>query len=311
MLLKCFLSKLSLQRFYFARCVVTVKFDALLDYKRVHSNLNIPYKYIDDNGLKLGEHVQLIRKGIKKNQYSSNVIDRLNEIGFLPHAYKDKHDKIILAFKTFINIYGHGNVVQSFIIGKDDLSFPEVTRGLRLGRILQAARLGAYKKIGKELRELGVGLDFVCTPPNFERYFAALRVYGLLHGNVRVSRTYVVPKNDANYPEECRGLCLGVWLRNIIIAGTFQEYRQRLEDIGVSFEQRSNFYKRDDVMKTIQVYKSLYGHLNVPRSFVVPSDERFPKEMWGAKIGQKIQYWKVWKELKEMGVTNLRKPLPV
>jgi hypothetical protein len=41
-------------------------------------------------------------------------------------------------------------------------------------------------------------------------------------------------------------------------------------------------------VKALEVYKDIYGNVDVPKEYVVPSSPAFPKECWGIKLGVRV-----------------------
>ena len=66
----------------------------------------------------------------------------------------------------------------------------------------------------------------------------------------------------------------------------------KLNEIGFAWEETSrSIYskKRFDLIYGAMVkYKSIYGDLFVPQSFVVPSTSEWPEETWDLKLGARV-----------------------
>lgn len=284
----------------------SVNFEALTAFKSIYGHLKVPQKFkIPENndawpktlaGWNLGQHVADVRVDMKRSHYSSEVVKRLNELGFIQDVRVYRSQCTLLAFQTFVKKFGHGNVPLGFAIEKDDLSWPRETRGFKLGLMLVNIRCGYYANIKDELRSLGVTVDNIVQPPDFERFFAALKIYKSDHGHVKVPSNYVVPFEN---------LKLGSWLHNIRVSNNFAQHKHRLEALGVDYKLiRHPLYTEEEVVQTVNAYKSIYGHLTITAPFVVPTnDSRFPASMWGVKLGGNMRRWKNWKTLKAMGVT--------
>jgi hypothetical protein len=76
-----------------------------------------------------------------------------------------------------------------------------------------------------------------------------------------------------------------------MIFGYADRVRQ-LNELGFSWEEdnSSKFSKKrfDVIYIALQEYKSHFGNLMVPQSYVVPSDPRFTKSSWGLKLGARV-----------------------
>ena len=118
---------------------------------------------------------------------------------------------------------------------------------------------------------------------------AGLDAYGEQFGHVRVPTAFVVPDADG-WPEEARGLALGLQVSGL----RTQKKRGALaQDDVAQLEARSfvwNLYdwKWQCVLQSLQAYQKLHGDLQVPQSFVVPSEAPWPEEAWGVKLGSRV-----------------------
>jgi hypothetical protein len=282
------------------KCVDIVVFEQYLESE---GDLLIPTDFIvpnDDNkwskkyhGFKLGRLVSNIRMDINLEigAFDKDDIQKLVELGF-PFSHHEANRKgIVLAFKTFNEKFGHLNVVQDFKIDRDDLSWPQETRGIALGETLHSIRnMNCHKAIHKDLIELGLDLSQQIASPDFERVFKALSDYKAVHGDVLVPQRFVVPRGDAAYSENAWGLKLGANLSQIRVDGAYSEHRDRLEALGVNFEVKVYDVRGFDVIySALEAYKSVHGNLLVPKRFVVPQDDvNYPPETWGMRLGSNV-----------------------
>jgi hypothetical protein len=118
---------------------------------------------------------------------------------------------------------------------------------------------------------------------------AALDAYGEQFGHVRVPTAFVVPDADG-WPEEARGLALGLQvsgLRQQKKRGTLpQDDVAQLE--ALSFVWNLYDWKWQCVQQSLLAYQEVHGDLEVPQSFVVPSEAPWPEEAWGMKLGYRV-----------------------
>jgi hypothetical protein len=277
-------------------------------YLKVEGDLLIPLDFVvpsDDkkwpkkyHDVKLGKLVNKIRVDVtrKIDRFDKDDIQKLVDLGFPLSHHEAKRKGVLLAFKSFKEKFGHLNVITNgvniFKIDKDDLSWPQETRGMSLGETLVNIRhLNHHKAIHKDLIELGVDLGPQKTSHDFERVFKALSDYKAVHGNVIVPQNFVVPRGDAAYSENAWGLKLGINLLHIRVDGCYFDHRDRLEALGVSFEvNRYDVRGFDVVYSALEAYKSVHGDLLVPQKFVVPhGDVNYPPDTWGMKLGTTVQ----------------------
>jgi hypothetical protein len=249
-----------------------------------------PKKYHD---VKLGKMVFDIRADVTREigAFDKNDIQKLVELGFPLNAQEANRKGVLLAFKTFKEKFGHLIVIPNFKIDKDDLSWPQETRGMALGETLHNIRnRNDYEAIHKVLIELGVDLGPQKASPDFERVFKALSDYKAVHGDVLVPAKFVVPRGDAAYSFNAWGLKLGWNLQTIRLGGCYSEHRDRLEALGVNFDvNRYDVRGFDVIYSALEAYMAVHGNLLVPARFVVPQDDvNYPSEAWGMKLGGNV-----------------------
>ncbi len=246
---------------------------------------------------RLGEYVQHIRRhlrGAKNSNYCEKDLTELKEMGFVENTFDEKNRCVLLAFNEYKDRFGNCNVLESFKIPKNDLSWSKDVRGLNLGIILRDIRNRAqHKNIHDDLSALGVDLGSQNAGIDFERTYTALTSYKSVHGHVKVPFSFLVPENDARYPEETWRVKLGIGLYNIRCRGRFAEHRDRLVALGVDFEVKHQV-GFDVIYSALVAYKSVNGHVKVPQKFVVPmNDSAYPESSWGLKLGAIV--WRIRK----------------
>ena len=87
-------------------------FTALVEYKRVRGDCNVPPEWPEH--LKLGRWVSTQRKEKKNGCLSEQRIARLNAIGFVWVSFAAKWDKSYQQLVEYKNTYGHCNVSQKW-----------------------------------------------------------------------------------------------------------------------------------------------------------------------------------------------------
>ncbi len=281
-----------------------VDFGLLAAYKKQFQNLRIPVKFVvphtpnwdaEYRGIKLGQYISNIRRNLKDNRsYHPNILNQLYEMGFIQNSRHDKHDRILLAFREYKSKFGHCDVLSSFKIAKDDENWHKDVRGLNLGGILERMRTQPTSKksmkpmharIHDELTAMGVDLN---PKVDFERTFDAFVAFKNIHDHVMVPSKFIVPENDFAFPEHTWGVKLGFDLENIRIRGIFSEHRDRLEALGVDFyvKRKPGF---DVIYSALVAYKSVNGHVTVPRKFMIrQGDSAYPEKTWGVKLGYTV-----------------------
>lgn len=109
-------------------------FAAAMEYHRTHGDLNVPARYVDPNGIKLGawiNRLRMVRQGKIEGTLDRDQIDRLNAIGM---SWANRHDlQWEEGYRHAKEYYeSHGNLILT-TSGKS----PD---GFRLGRWLSVQR---------------------------------------------------------------------------------------------------------------------------------------------------------------------------
>jgi len=96
---------------------------------------------------------------------------------------------------------------------------------------------------------------------------------------------YVVSPEDTRYPQMCRGCHLGRVVRDIKAGYRLRQHREDLAAMGFTFQSKTQL-RIEKTMEAITLYKSMYGHVDVPKQYMVPiQSEQFPEHLWGFKLG--------------------------
>eukprot|EP01036_Dinobryon_divergens_P004117 gene4117-5432_t len=132
-------------------------------------------------------------------------------------------------------------------------------------------------------------------------------------GDLDVPRDFVVPPTP-EWPEQCWNMNLGKRIDNLRsnLITPSPSQRTRLDELGFCWFRREIDRRRFYYVRlALHTYKDLYGHIDVPLSFVVPgncSDSDWPSETWDMRLGRRvnsIRYAKTYKpfhkELTELG----------
>jgi hypothetical protein len=275
--------------------------DALVKYKELKRHAQVPCDFRvppTDNrypentrGLHLGFAVHTAQVNGCYEQHH----EELKQLGVnfdikSPGSVKSSviHDATV-AFKS---IHGHLDVPVRFIVPPVPV-YDEATWGLQLGLALCHIRVDRLHCDRKE-DFLALGLnETVRSPSDFEVIYSALKAYKLIHGNLLVPRSFIVPPNDTKFPPETWGMNLGVKLYSVRNSGCFSEHRVKLEELGVNFEvekvQQWDFLAQ--IFPALEAYKSVHGDLLVPKSFVVPQDDaNYPSDTWGINLGSNVHH---------------------
>ena len=231
---------------------------AALRYHKKHGDLDVPYDYVDSEGVKLGQWItglRSIRKGTAKRAkpISEEQIARLDAIGMI---WGNKYDKQWnKAFQALCDYYDKN--------GTFDIPVAYMTdSGIRLGAWIRRQR-DFYEQdrlLDERIAKLrGIGFVLEKTDPWEEKYQLA-KAYYEDHGNLNVAHDYVVDD-----------VWLHKWLNEQKLLGEgkrkkrlTEEQKSRLEAIGMQFGVSKNerYWKQN--YEELKRYYEEYGHIDVP-----------------------------------------------
>jgi hypothetical protein len=199
-------------------------------------------------------------------------------------------DVIYSALKAYKAIHGDLLVPARFVVPRVDVRFPVDTWGMKLGSNVHHIRCGgAYSEHRAKLEELGFNFEVekIQKWDFLTQIYPALEAYKAIHGDLLIPKSFIVFKDDINYPANVLGMKLGSIVHNIRNRGDFLKYKERLTALGLNFEVKPLDIRGFDVIySALEAYKTIHGNLLVPYKFVVSHDDvRFPAETWGMKLG--------------------------
>ncbi|RLN49368.1 hypothetical protein BBJ28_00000824 [Nothophytophthora sp. Chile5] len=158
--------------------------------------------------------------------------------------------------------------------------WPEKTRGMKLGIEIRnfvrafAAKTKPQQTLGRE-QLTAVGFPEVADWKQFQWEqveLPALRTFQELEGNLLVSRKFVVPEGDPRWPRPTWGFRLGSHV-NALRSASEKLPAYQIEDLDtIGFIWVVSDYTWDNMfMPALRRYRDLYGHADIPQSFVVPA----------------------------------------
>ena len=212
--------------------------------------------------MKLGQRVAAIRstgKYVQNNETRRKILD---DMGFLwrlrspsPGKKLDgiAFEQVYAALKMFrAQVQPGGKKLEvplNFVVPDFD-PWPDSTRGLPLGKIMQTVRTKAYLKQHPDAEEKLVSLGFqpdikaVANDLRYQRVYDALVVYKELYGDLLVPQPFTVPEDGDEWPEEVHCLNLGARVNAIRTQGTFVKSnpsrKDELDELGFVWDLPSN-----------------------------------------------------------------------
>ena len=213
-------------------------------YAAAHGDLEVPSRYVSDNGYKLGAWIRRMRQ--RKHGYGATLlltedqIKRLEDIGMRWQSKAEQQwEQCFEEASAFYQKNGHLKVPGDYC-----------RNGVRLGKWVQRQR--EYCKKGKlteeQLERLkAVGFTVECRSKSWESNYSEAQAYYEAHGDLEVPPEYVAPN----------GTWLGKWVSEQRIAhqrGTLQaEKKAHLDAIGMRWEN-ANMLRWCDNLEAVASY---------------------------------------------------------
>ena len=230
-------------------------YEALKKYYEEHGNVDIPFKYETEEGLKIGYWVNDQRKAYKgkgKVEITEEQIQLLDDLGMIWDYHVDNWDKCYNALKKYYEDHKNIDVPIKY----------ETKNGLKLGQWLQNQRK-AYKGKGncklnetriQLLNDLGMKWEF--QKETWDNYYSALEKYYEEHGNIDVPYKY----------ETEEGLRLGFWLNKQRLTCKDVEREKLLNKLGMTWDISMKTW--DNYYYALEEYYKKYGNIDVPRGYI-------------------------------------------
>ena len=198
---------------------------------------------------------------------------------------------VLQSLVAYKKLHGDLQVPKAFVV-PSEAPWPKDAWGVKLGhRVHNIRSRGDFVKDEPERRAELDALGFVWDDleRRWEEMRDALAVYKELHGDLQVTRAFVVPA-EAPWPKEAWGMKLGKRVNGIRAKEHYvkdePERRAELDALGFVWDDLERRW--EETRDTLAVYKEVHGDLQVTRAFVVPSEAPWPKEAWGMKLGSRV-----------------------
>jgi hypothetical protein len=125
----------------------------------------------------------------------------------------------------------------------------------------------------------------------------ALEAFAQVHGHCLVPQSFVVPPTSP-WPTDAWRVRLGMCVSSMRSRGAFSSQTQRdaARLVAIDFVWDVNEYKwTERILPALTAFATKFGHCDVPRSFIVPSDPTWPRKAWQLKLGNCVQNIRVHK----------------
>ena len=238
-------------------------YSAAVKYHREHGDLNVPGKYVDSDGIKLGQwlnQLRVARNGTGKGyrELTDEQISRLDSLGMVwGNKLEVRWQAAFKALCYYYNKYGTFEIKCSY----------KTEDGIALGKWIRDQRdIYASGKLSEEriekLRSIGFVLEK--TDPWEEKYQLA-KAYYAEHGNLNVPYDYVVS-----------GVWLNKWLneQKLIADGRRKkqltsEQLSKLEAIGFHYGVTLYEQQWNERYELAKAYYEEHGNLDIPKDYCV------------------------------------------
>jgi hypothetical protein len=221
-------------------------------------------------GMKLGKVVTNIRCGKcyvdKRTDLVSVGFDfNRQEIGYGYEANK-------AALLKYKDKYGDMLVPCKFVVPNDDITWPKVIWGMKLGFAVDHIRRGnTYADNREDLKSIGFNFNLQKPSYGYELVRVALVNYKTLYGDMLVPFRFVVLAGDVEWPEEIWGMKLGFTVNSIRRGKSHGKNRADLVIIGFDHSPQDRF-RSEEVCRKIfeEIYSSLIFAKVRPVWFISP-----------------------------------------
>ncbi|RLN20549.1 hypothetical protein BBJ28_00013621 [Nothophytophthora sp. Chile5] len=280
---------------------------ALRTFERLEGHFLVPQAFVVPSGdtrwpettwgYQLGGAVKTLRhrQPRLKEKLPAHVLDDLAKMTFVWNVIQFKWDSMFMpALRHFREIHGHADVPCRFAVAKDDEEWPKLSRGIRLGAMVNSIRSrSAFPKqvaqSADELERLGFVSDSTLHGRDWKtKVFPSLEVFHSKHGHCVVKRPFVVPSAPP-WPEKAWGMRLGSVVNSIRSHGHYAaqvaQDRDRLIEMRFAWV-RSDAVWQENVLPALVAFPAKFGHCRVPRDFVVPREASWPEQAHGLRLGQ-------------------------
>lgn len=266
-------------------------------YKSLHGDLDVKQNFEIptssdwpdwSHNYPLGLLVARMRHNHKNQRIRPSTYKLYSQLGFIWDFRTNKHNIYFQAFETYLKLFGNSHIPVKFVVPHDP-QWPQNTWGLQIGSLAAEFRSkqGRHIELRKRLQE--IGYEFGRRKGDFEIVYNALLAYKEKHGDVFVSKDYIIPKDDEAYPAAMRGVNLGEVVNNLRNHNSYPEYKSLLIDIGFIYEpMKSVEFHR--IYSALERYKTVYGNVQVPNNYVIMEQNKlFDEELWGIKLGRIVK----------------------
>ena len=232
-----------------------------------HGHLDIPVRYVAEDGSKLGVWIQRCRQAYRKGELDPERVKRLKAIGMIWDKEQQQWERMYALAKKYKEKYGDLKIPVEYRTNKVNL-------GAWLQRMRQNYKNGKLSKERIRLLE-ALGVNWEVQEMNWNTNYEAAREYARKHGDLRVPRNYMTPE----------GIALGNWIQNMRTANRLRtlspERFEALDRIGMIWSL--NGLKWERAYQALVRYFKEHGNLRVPKKYETEDGLQLGKWLRGVR----------------------------
>lgn len=131
------------------------------------------------------------------------------------------------------------------MIPADPEEWPADTWNMKLGSYIHEIRRGnRMRHMKAELEEIGFDFSPQRRSHGFQATYSTLAKYKEIHGSVKVPKTFVVPSNDPQWPQETWGFPLGRQTLAVRKGINYYDKKAMFEELGLEFRKCAELLPR-------------------------------------------------------------------
>ncbi|KAF0705763.1 Aste57867_6920 [Aphanomyces stellatus] len=288
---------------------------ALRVYRQLHGHVAVPQSFVVPPAANawpttlwhyaLGARVTDVRHKV----LSGDRARELDALGFVWEVTEYKRAVVLAALENYHALHGHVNVPVSFVVPSstgddekdddddddddderddddDEPGWPRLFHGLRLGNAVMSLRSHASQLSPVQVDVLDdLGFVWEVHSESWDRRLRALACFRDIFDHLRVPQSFCVPFEEP-WPRDVRGMKLGRVVKDLRESATPSQ-RATLDAMGFVWKLKE--WRQAQTIDCLEAYHAVFGHRNVPATFVVPKTAPWPQEFYGFRLGSAVR----------------------
>ena len=245
-------------KFPVAKFVTAVK-----QYKHIYGDPYIHKAYIINDldqwnsdlvGYDLGKQSQSFRI-LWKNERFRSLLRRtgadteLLNLGFKTSYIEQQQAVVLQSLIIYQQLFSTLHLPRSYRIPNETTitiknitqlnPFPKASYNLLLGKIASNIRSnGFYLNIHENLKQIHFPFEKLKQKWKIEKIILACEIYFSIYGTIKIPKSLIIESSDERFPDDIRGMKLGIILYHIRNKNSFPQYYMFFENLGLDFNIR-------------------------------------------------------------------------